>query len=77
MRVVKQASHGTVEVDRGLGYTSYRRWDLRYLCNLAPREGYQVTYASNENFKGDDEFEIEFFAPAGHYTVTRYAVTVK
>jgi hypothetical protein len=77
VRAVKQASHGTVEIGRGVGYTSFRFPDSRYFCNRSPREGYQVTYTSNENFKGDDEFEIEFFAPAGQYTVTRYAVTVK
>ncbi len=77
LRIVKQASHGAVEVDRGVGYTNYGRRDWRHFCNLAPREGYKVTYASHENFKGDDEFEIEFFGPAGSYSVTRYAVTVK
>jgi hypothetical protein len=77
VRIVKEASHGTVEIGRGIGYPTYGRRDLRYFCNLSPREGYQVTYTSNADFKGDDEFEIEFFAPAGRYTVTRYAITVK
>lgn len=77
VRLAKQASHGAVEIDRGLGYTDYGRRDLRYFCNLAAKEGYQINYTSNESFKGEDEFEIELFSPSGQYTVTRYSVTVK
>jgi hypothetical protein len=77
VRVIKQPGHGTAEAGRGVGYPSYRYWDARYRCNRILSEGYQVIYTSNENFKGDDGFEIEFFGPAGHYTVTRYAVAVK
>ena len=77
VRAVNQPSHGTVEIDRGLGYTDYGRRDLRYLCNLVPVEGYQVNYTSNGDFKGEDEFEVELFSPSGQYAVTRYIVTVK
>jgi hypothetical protein len=77
VRIAKQASHGNVAVDRGLGYTAYGRGDQRYVCNLTPEEGYRISYLSNDGYVGDDLFEIEVFSPAGHFTLWKYAVTVK
>ena len=77
VRAVKQASHGTMEIVRGIGYTTYEREDSRYFCNRVLTEGFQISYAPKDNFKGEDEFEIEVFDPGGEYSVTRYAITVK
>jgi hypothetical protein len=77
VRLVKPASHGDVEIEPGLGYTSYGRGDQRYRCNLAPEEGYRVNYISASGYAGDDLFEIEVFSPDGHYRLWKYALTVK
>lgn len=77
VRIAKQASHGVVEIDRGLGYTNFDRKDQRYECNRIPKEGYRINYTSTGDFLGDDRFEIEFFSPQGDYSLWKYEVTVK
>jgi hypothetical protein len=77
VRIAKQASHGVVEIDRGLGYTSFGRDDQRYECNRFPEEGYRINYTSTGDFLGEDRFEIEFFSPSGDYSLWKYEVAVK
>jgi hypothetical protein len=77
VRIAKQASHGVVEIDRGLGYTSFGRDDQRYACNRLLEEGYRINYTSAGDFLGEDRFEIEFFSPQGGYNLWKYEVTVK
>jgi hypothetical protein len=77
VRIAKQASHGVVEIDRGLGYTNFGREDQRYECNRIPKEGYRINYTSTGDFLGEDRFEIEFFPPQGDYSLWKYEVTVK
>jgi hypothetical protein len=77
VRIAKQASHGIVDIDRGLGYSAYGRGDQRYACNLSPEEGHRVNYISNGGYVGDDQFEIEVFSPAGRYSLWKYDLTVK
>ena len=65
MRLLKQASHGTVEIGRGLGFTDYSRRDRRYIRNLALREGCRIGYTLAENFTREDAAEIELFSASG------------
>ena len=77
LRLARPAEHGSVEIERGLGYTKYGRKDQRYACNRAPVEGYRVNYISQPDYLGEDSFEIQLFSPAGNYVLWKYDITVK
>lgn len=76
-RVTKEPENGTVEVENGIGFTTYLENNQRYACNLKPSPGLRVNYTSKEGFMGKDTFRIEFLGGMGGDVVWNYTVTVK
>jgi hypothetical protein len=76
-RVTQQPANGTVELDDGIGYTTFPPNNQRFHCNTHPVTGVRVFYQSKDGYIGKDHFDADFFAPAGQEILWKYTVTVK
>jgi hypothetical protein len=76
-RLTKAPANGTVELDEGLGYSTFTQDNQRYSCNGRPVMGVRVFYTSKDGYVGKDAFTAEFLSPNGQDYVWKYSVTVK
>jgi len=76
-RLIKKPQNGSVELEQGLGFTSYRQNSPFSVCNTKQVQGIRIKYTSKEGYIGKDAFEVEFLDPRGADFVYKYSVTVK
>jgi hypothetical protein len=78
VRVLKQPSQGTLEIERDRGFTNYSADNIRAKCNAQEVELTRVWYKSNADFKGHDQAQLEaFFNSSGSSIKTTLQITVK
>jgi pimeloyl-ACP methyl ester carboxylesterase len=77
VRVLKQPSHGTLEIARDRGFTNYAADNIRAKCNAQEVELTRVWYKSNIDFKGRDQAQLEAFFTSGISIETTLQITVK
>lgn len=76
-RLTKKPQGGAVELEPGLGFTTYQQNNPLNVCNTKQVQGVRVKYTSKEGYTGKDSFEVEILDPRGADFVLKYSVTVK
>ena len=59
IKVLRMPGHGTVAVENGEAYPSFRQDNVRYDCNKKKVATSQVSYESVAGFHGKDSFTIQ------------------
>jgi hypothetical protein len=77
VRVLKQPSHGTLEVEPGKGFPSYAADNIRSKCNAQEVELTRLWYKSKADFKGRDQVQTETFFSNGSSMKATLQITVK
>jgi hypothetical protein len=77
VRVLKQPSHGTLEIERERGFTNYAANNIRAKCNAQEVELTRVWYKSSADFKGRDQIQLEGFFSTGSSIKTTLQISVK
>jgi|SRR5687768_11492309 hypothetical protein len=77
VRILKQPSHGTLEVESGPGFTNYAADNIRAKCNAQEVEITRLWYKSKADFKGRDQVQSEAFFSTGSSIKTTLQITVK
>jgi len=77
VRVTKPPAHGTLEIDTGPGFPSYKKDNIRAKCNAQEVELTRVWYKANADFKGRDRVQLEAFSSRGTSRKATIQITVK
>jgi hypothetical protein len=78
VRILKQPSHGTLEVEAGKGFPNYKADNVRSRCNTQEVEVTRVWYKASADFKGRDQVQTEtFYSSSGSSQKTTTQITVK
>ena len=77
VRILKQPSHGTLEIEPGKGFPAYAADNIRSKCNTQEVEVTRLWYKSKADFKGRDQVQTEAFFSNGSSMKATLQITVK
>ena len=77
VRVLKQPSHGTLEIEPGKGFPNYKADNIRSKCNVQEVDVTRVLYKSKADYKGRDAVQTEAFFTSGSSQKAIVQITVK
>jgi hypothetical protein len=77
VRVTESPAHGTLEIDTGPGFSTYKKDNVRAKCNAQEVEHTRVWYKANPEFKGRDRAQVEAFSSRGTSRKATFQITVK